>query len=229
MLPRLCYFRCCQGCAFLPETGLCGRGSVVPPLPSGEKRRKLFRELPVVQGCGDGGARSVPGIAGLRWRGRGSGPWGSRGLSSLVLGRASLPAPSHRCQADASGLCPCAVPGANNAWEEAACCWQRLCPEPPPRSDALPARAERVLPLPPAPTRRHMPGAAAASSRCLCACCRHSPAACRLSRCPPLHPRQPRSGSALPAASLGGDANTSIISASTPNGVSSVTFIYFSS
>lgn len=141
----------------------------------------------MVQRRGDSGARSLLGAAGLRWRGRGTEPWGSQGLSGLVLEHPSLSAPRRRCQAAASGLCPCAVPGANNTREEAVRCRQRLCPEPTPGSDAFP---ERVLPRPPAPARRprrHVPGAAAASSRCPCACCQHSPAACRLSRCPPLY------------------------------------------
>lgn len=165
-VPALLLFQVLSWLCFLPETGFCRRGSIVLPLPSGEKGRKLFRELPVAQSCGDSAARSVPGIAGLRWRGRGTGPWGSWGLSGLVLGHLSLLAPHPRCQADASGLCPFAVPGANNTREEAACCRQRLCPKPTLGSDAFPAHAERVLPRPPAPACRHVPGAAAASSLC---------------------------------------------------------------
>lgn len=64
------------------------------------------------------------------------------------------------------------------------------------RSNAFPARAEHVLPLPPAPARQHVPGAAAASSRCLCACCWHGTAACQLSLlalpCIPASPGLPQ-------------------------------------
>lgn len=51
--------------------------------------------------CVGSGARSIPGVAGLCWRG-----WG---LSRLALGHPS-PGSHHCCRAGASGLCPCAVP-----------------------------------------------------------------------------------------------------------------------
>lgn len=80
-----------QGCAFLPEMGLCRTGSVVLPLPLGQK-------LVVQMGSR---AWSILGVPGLCWRG-----WE---LSRLALGH-PFPSSHHQCQAAASGLCPCAVP-----------------------------------------------------------------------------------------------------------------------
>ena len=149
----------------------------------------------------------------------------SRGLSGLALGHPSLPAPHHCCQADASGLCPAAIPGDNNTREEVA-----RCPVPSPLQGAMLSPgtfSHGCLLLPTMP---------AACARGWCRLC--PLLLCLLPAQPGCQPAFPvpfptslpaPSGSALPTALLGGDAGASSISASAPNGVSTVTFIYFRS
>lgn len=92
--------------------GSAGGGALSCPFPWDEN----------LWSCVGSGARSIPGVAGLCWRGR--------GLSRLALGHPS-PGSHHCCRAGASGLCSLA----NNTREEAACCRPELT------AGAVPSRA----------------------------------------------------------------------------------------
>lgn len=125
----LCYLRCSQGCAFLPELGLCRTGSVVLPLPLDRNFLWCTRVWAaglgpswVYQGCA-GGAGSSPG-----WH------WGTHSPAPITTARL-LPL----------GSVPALFP-ANNTREEAECC----CPEPS-RAHSPPAHPPPPHPPPPSP------------------------------------------------------------------------------
>lgn len=114
--------------------------------------------------CVGSGAWSIPGVAGLCWRGR--------GLSRLALGHPS-PGSHHCCRAGASGLCPCAVPRLIIPGRR-----RRAAVPSPLRERRLP---ERILLRPPASLLRGL-----CVPALLCLFLRRagpSPAAARLSKC----------------------------------------------
>lgn len=102
-----CYFRCCQGCAFLPEMGLCRRGSVVLPLPLGWELVELCGQQGSVH---PGRSRAVLEGPGALQAGTGA---SIPRLPSLLPGWCLW----------ALSLC-CSL--ANNTREEASCCHPEL-------------------------------------------------------------------------------------------------------
>lgn len=195
---------------------VCSPGLRFPP---GEHRRPTASVgragQETLSGAGVWGRQvsNCPGYCRAEMEGSGHPTLGELGALWAAAG-VSLP-PGPLCRAGVSGLCPCAVPGANNTWEEAAV--------PSPLQERCSAHSH--LPQLPAPARcahRHVPGAAATSYPC-------SVPAAALPAPPHRIPTSSHPSSALPVSFLQGGANTSIISASGPSGISSVTFTYFRS
>lgn len=194
---------CCHDCGSFQNRGSAGTGASSRHFP---RERREGNLLGSCLWC-----RHV-GPAGL-------GDPGCRRAAMEGPERPSLPAPRPRSQADASGLRPGAVPRAKSTREEAA--GSAAPPSEPAPEGASPCEA--CPPTPPAPARCPgvCPGLPPPPGTALALAppwgCWHSPAAAGI----------PAASSALPTVSLGIRENASVISASTLNSVSSVTFLYF--